>query len=395
MRVPAHAHVFVFCAALMSLLSGCSASTTPSTVAAGTSGVVQIAARSGHFQKLHDFANNPDGAYPNVGFVESGGLLYATTAGGGPSYTGTVLQTTVNGSETVLHAFDNDDGGNPNSQLVADGNLLYGTTNGGGANGDGTVFSMTKAGKERILHSFSGSDGSTPAAGLIEVKGTFYGTTEYGGAYDYGTVFNISPAGSERVVYSFGAQSGDGTNPSATLTWHNGKLYGTTQNGSTYGGGTVFSVTTFGTEATVYRFGNGNDGKDPYLSTVTPFQGSLYGTTIDGGTHGKGVIFAIDSQGAGGAIYNFGAATGDGQYCASGVIVHRDALYGTCYGGSTGNQGNIFRVTASGREAVLYAFTGSDGANSLGRLNAVGDYLFGTLSLGGADGVGTIFRFKL
>src|SRR5580692_6578277 len=130
MRVPGHAHVFVLCAALIALLSGCSVSTTPSPVVGSTSGVVQIGARSGQFQKLHDFANNPDGAYPNVGLMDSGGVLYATTAGGGPSYTRTVVQTTVDGSEKVLHAFDNSDGGNPNSELIADGNLLYGTTNG-------------------------------------------------------------------------------------------------------------------------------------------------------------------------------------------------------------------------------------------------------------------------
>jgi hypothetical protein len=136
MRVPGHAHVLVCGAALISLTSGCGASTTPSTAMGATSGLAKVAVRSGEFKKLHDFANNPDGAYPNVGFIDSGGLLYATTAGGGPSYTGTVVQTTIDGSEKLLHAFNNDDGGNPNSELVADGNLLYGTTNGGGVHGD-------------------------------------------------------------------------------------------------------------------------------------------------------------------------------------------------------------------------------------------------------------------
>jgi uncharacterized repeat protein (TIGR03803 family) len=392
MRVPVH--VFISYATLISLLSACGGPITPNVAASATSGGAQIDARSGQFKKLHDFANNPDGAYPNVGFMESGGLLYATSAGGGPSYTGTVYQTTIGGKETVLHSFDNTDGGNPNSDLIADGKYLYGTTNGGGSRGDGTVFAITTVGKEIVLHDFSGSDGATPAAGLTEVNGALYSTTEYGGAYNQGTVFKITPAGDENVIYSFGLKTLDGANPSANLTWHNGKLYGTTQSGSTYGGGTVFSVTTGGSETTLYSFGNGSDGEDPYLSTVTPFRGKLYGTTAYGGAHGQGVIFAIDAQGAGGPVYDFGDASSDGSYCASGFILHRNELYGTCYGKSSGNQGDIFRVTASGRVTVLYAFRGGDGSGSLGRLKAVGDYLFGTLSLGGAHGVGTIFSFR-
>jgi uncharacterized repeat protein (TIGR03803 family) len=386
-------------------LAACCVVMTPCVSGCGntsvTSGSLEPPAFSGSsrdavaFTKLHDFANGSDGAYPNVGFIESGGLLYATTAGGGPSATGTVYQTSAGGNEKVLLAFDGGDGGNPNSDLVADGDELYGTADDGGANGDGVVFVITKHGKERVLHSFSGTDGATPAAGLVNVHGVFYGTTEYGGAYNYGTIFKITPNGSESVVYSFGSKSADGLNPSATLTLAGNKLYGTTQSGGAFGGGTVFSASISGKESTLYSFGSGNEGKDPYLSTATLFHGLLYGTTAYAGTHGQGAVFAVNPKGGGDIIYNFGDSSNDGAYCASGVIVYRNGLYGTCYGASSGSQGDIFRIFPSGKETILYSFTGSDGAGSLGRLKAVGDYFYGTLSLGGAYGVGTIFRYKI
>ena len=51
-------------------------------------------------------------------------------------------------------------------------------------------------------------------------------------------------AQTEKVLYSFGSQSGDGSNPVAGLVLDTeGNLYGTTEYGGEYGGGTVFEVT--------------------------------------------------------------------------------------------------------------------------------------------------------
>ena len=45
----------------------------------------------------------------------------------------------------------------------------------------------------RVLHSFSKPDGAHPQAGLIDVDGTLYGTTNEGGTYGYGTVLALKP----------------------------------------------------------------------------------------------------------------------------------------------------------------------------------------------------------
>ena len=85
---------------------------------------------------------------------------------------------------------------------------LYGTTTYGGANNRGTVFEMTATGAEQVLYSFRDGpgDGATPYGGLVfDNAGNLYGTTSQGGTYSKGTVFELTSAGTEKVLYSFGA----------------------------------------------------------------------------------------------------------------------------------------------------------------------------------------------
>lgn len=82
------------------------------------------------------------------------------------------------------------------------------------------------------------------------VNGALYGTTLSGGngGNGNGVVFSINPAsGAETVIYLFCSKQNcaDGANPVASphLIDVNGTLYGTTVNGGAYGYGTVFSIT--------------------------------------------------------------------------------------------------------------------------------------------------------
>lgn len=80
------------------------------------------------------------------------------------------------------------------------------------------------------------------------MNGTLYGTTFDGGSADGGTLFSISTSGTEQTLHSFGVNSSDGHSPGASLIDVKGTLYGTTQNGGTdcapVGGcGTVFAFT--------------------------------------------------------------------------------------------------------------------------------------------------------
>jgi len=200
----------------------------------------------------------------------------------------------------VLYSFKGGDGSSPYAGLLNVKGTLYGTTYDGGASNYGTVFSITTSGTETVLHSFKGGsgDGESPLAGLINVKGTLYGTTFTGGVDGFdGTVFKITPSGTETLLYSFKGNTGtalDGERPQAGLINLKGTLYGTTYNGGASNYGTVFSITTSGTETVLYSFkGGSGDGESP-LAGLINVKGTLYGTTLEGGaSRGYGTVFSI------------------------------------------------------------------------------------------------------
>lgn len=71
----------------------------------------------------------------------------------------------------------------------------------------------------RVVYNFSGApDGNHPVASLIDVDGTLYGTTRLGGAGSayapsgWGTVFSLTTDGTEKVLHSFSLHP-DGGSP--------------------------------------------------------------------------------------------------------------------------------------------------------------------------------------
>jgi uncharacterized repeat protein (TIGR03803 family) len=288
------------------------------------------------------------------------------------------------------------DGGNPYASLTALNRVLYGTTYGGGTSGGwGTVFKVSAAGDEQTLYRFkANNDGAHPYAGLTNVNGTLYGTTYQGGASGAGTVFKVSPSGDERVIYSFKGGSNDGQYPYGRLLAVNGDLYGTTyQGGISPGWGIVFRVSTSGAEHVLYRFQAGNDGAHPWAG-LTNLNGTLYGTTYQGGTSGSGTVFKVSTSGAEHVIYSFKGGS-DGQYPFARLLNFNGALFGTTYqGGVSSGWGTVFRVSAAGQEHVLYRFkAGNDGAHpQYSGLTVVNKTLYGTTYQGGSSGAGTVFK---
>ena len=271
---------------------------------------------------LHSFGNGADAAFPYACLIfDAAGNLYGTTGGGGTYGVGTVfeLSPAAGGgwTETVLHSFNGSDGHGPEAGLIFDAaGKLYGTTAWGGTGTDclntgcGTVFKLTPVAgggwTETVLHSFSNTDGALPFAGLIfDAAGNLYGTTQQGGSYGFGTVFELTPTAgggwTETVLFSFnGNWSGrDGGLPEAGLIFDAaGNLYGTTGAGGTYAYGTAFELTpTAGggwTETVLHSFNNnGTDGESPLAGLIFDAAGNLYGTTGGGGTYGLGMVFEL------------------------------------------------------------------------------------------------------
>ncbi len=371
------------------------------------------------YKSLYSF-DGKDGGTPWAGVVNVKGTLYGTTTGGGANCTssggcGTVFAITASGKEHVLYSFKggSGDGANPYAGLIEVNGTFYGTTNAGGdydsgcyGHGCGTVFEVSTSGKEHVLHSFKGgtTDGANPYAGLINVNGTLYATTSVGGGSGCsfyggegcGTVFSITPSGKETVLYRFGGGSAyDGTNPYAGLINVKGKLYGTTEGGGANGYGTVFSITPSGKERVLHGFGSGSgDGANPYAGLIE-VNGTLYGTTVSGGTDNTGTAFKVTTSGKETPLHSFVGGS-DGAYPYAGLIDVNGTLYGaTSSGGPNNDDGTAFAITTSGKETVLHSFGGSgDGAKPYAGLINVNGTLYGTTAGGGKDGDGTVFKIS-
>lgn len=276
-------------------------------------GTVFTATPSATVTTLYRFGGGLDGALPFAGVIQGrDGDFYGTTVSGGANKGGTVFKITSNGNLTVMYSFcakaNCADGASPQGALVQgkDGNF-YGTTSAGGSGNLGTVFKITSAGKLTTLHRFVGADGASPFAGLIQAKdGKFYGTTSEGGAFGLGAIFRITGSGELATLYSFCGQGLpfclDGANPFGGLVQSvQGTLFGTTFNGGTTfrrapGAGTVFGfVPLSGSLVTEYTFGSvAGDGMNPSATLEEGTDGNLYGTTVAGG-QGSGIVFSLFS----------------------------------------------------------------------------------------------------
>ena len=95
-------------------------------------------------------------------------------------------------------------------------------------------------------------------------------------------------------------------------------------------------------------------------------------------------------------LHAFGAEPDDGRRPADGLAVGPDgALYGATSGGGEHGFGRLFRLGTDGRETVLHDFRGrpGDGADPQAPPTPDGDGgLVGTTHLGGAHGLGTVYR---
>jgi len=334
--------------------------------------------------------------------------------------------------EKVLYSFCSAancaDGASPQGILVFDktGNL-YGAAAGGGSNchqigkgGCGVVFELSPSQggtwTESVLYNFCANDiqgcpdGANPYAGLsFDKSGNLYGTTMIGGAYGLGTVFELMPpttqggTWTETVLWSFGA-TGDGQNPIARVILDSsGNLYGTTEAGGTYSGGTIFQLVPSSsgnqwTENLLFSFGpDPNNGFDVKSGLIFDKAGNLYGTTFEGGAKqgfGLGVVYKLSPNQqlpwTETVLVRFDQHTGGNPWAG----VNFDGL-GNLYGTTTayaGDYGSVYRVSVAGKTNVL-AFSGvPGGALPYAGLLIAGNVLYGTTASGGTQNGGSVYK---
>jgi uncharacterized repeat protein (TIGR03803 family) len=322
----------------------------------GCCGTVFRLSPSGSLTSLYAFcqqANCADGSSPYGGVVEaSDGNFYGTTYSGGANNAGTIFRITPKGKFTKLYDFcwypnscSPYSGGAPMGALMqASNGDLYGTTYAG------TAFKISLKGKFKLLYTFpvSGSVGA-----LIEVGKTLYGTTETGGANDLGSIFKMSLGGKVTTLYSFGSQPNcaDGQEPLAGLVkGPKGYLYGTTYvGGSQCGGfGTAFKISTKGAFTSLAVFQEGAGPSNPAAPLMLSSDGTLYGTSTNGGANpnatNPGTVFQIANDTLAAVFPLTGGCVGVGPW--GGLVEGANgSLYGTSPGTFGCGDGAIFQFT--------------------------------------------------
>jgi len=377
---------------------------------------------------LRNFGTNNDGQNPQAGVVfDQRGNLYGTALGGMDGNGVVYRLAQAGGGGRLLHTFaEQPAGAVPVSSLtISPSGDLFGTTEEGGARNMGIVFGLQPPQNsgdpwtERVLYNFgsSAADGAVPNAELLPANPGFYGVTREGGAHGFGTVFLVTPQArgetnlSETILYSF-AGSGDAAFPSGGLVADSaGSLYGVTLLGGANNLGAVYQLSPplaeggSWTETVIFSF-SGPDGTLPSGRLQFDQTGALYGTTDGGGSLQEGTVFQlVPSSRLGGlwtqsVLYSFSGGRDGGNPVAGVVIDNMGTIFGTASTGGNGRPfpgGVIFKLTPPinqgdpWTETVLHPFGGPDGFRSLSQLVLRAGGLYGTTSLGGLNGTGTVF----
>ncbi|HEV3091722.1 MAG TPA: choice-of-anchor tandem repeat GloVer-containing protein [Candidatus Cybelea sp.] len=390
--------------AIAAMLAGCGIRDGNSPVPGAMS--LAATATTSSFKVLYTFkGGSGDGESPSGGLVNVNGTLYGTAVGAGSAGKGVIFSVTPNGAEKILHAFQGDSGAKPEAGLIDVDGKLYGTTYGGGHTscGCGTVYRITTSGAYGVIHNFAGgSDGARPEGGLVDVNGTLYGTTNLGGGgtctlegdeEGCGTIYSVTTNGTEKIIGTFADETA-GEFPTAGLIAVHGSLYGTTSEGGVDAQGTLFRITTAGVKKVLHNFGAGSDGRGPQAALLS-VKNILYGTTRGGGSlsERKGTVFSMGLKGGENVLHSFSGPP-DGSLPQAPLIDVDGLLYGTTPLGGAGssNLGTVFSITTTGTENVLHSFTGGPGGSypSSGLIDLNGT-LYGTTAGDGSANHGTVY----
>jgi uncharacterized repeat protein (TIGR03803 family) len=265
----------------------------------------------------------------------------------------------------TTHPYEQNYGYEPYYGVTYYNGKLYGVSN-GGENGVGVIFSYDVSTKQidSIYDFLKGTaSGTYPVDSLTPYNGKLYGVAQQGGTSNYGIVYSINTDGTNfTILHSFADGATDGRNPQGKILIYNNKIYGTTYQGGSSSAGTIYSMDLDGSNLTViHSFLNtvGGDGAYP-VAGIIEYNGKFYGSTYNGGTSSRGVLYSLDPDGSNySTIHDFlgGGAGADGQYPNVELLSYNSKLYGVATGG-TSNYGMMFSIDPDGSNyTVLKNFT--------------------------------------
>jgi uncharacterized repeat protein (TIGR03803 family) len=215
-----------------------------------------------------------------------------------------------------------------------------------------------------------------------------------------------SQAQTPKTVYGFPGTPGP-VNPNieAIAQGRDGNLYFTAGGGDgkavnctvTYCG-TAIKMTTAGAVTDVFDFSNNNCGADncgnsAYGGLTLGIDGNFYGAFYYGGTTGNnGEVFKLTPAGVLTALHNFtGASDGSHPYGAP-IQAASGIFYGTTSSATVADS-TAYSVTSAGVFTTLHTFTGTDGQSIVAPLvqGADGNF-YGDSTAGGTSNNGVIFK---
>lgn len=329
--------------------------------------------------------------------------MWTTTQHGGPLSWGTIMKINSDGTGfNVMHSFDFTYGGTPmgNIMQASDGNI-YGTCYDGGVFASCCIWRCTPTGTYTDLYDFDISHGDFPTSGMVQINNKLWGAASGGGSHGSGVIYTWDlTGGAYNDEYNIdGSVSGNIYEPyGAPILASNGKLYGTAMAGGINNQGGLYSYDpSNNTYTQLYTFGtNTNDGVIPYGGLFQASNGKLYGMTSDGGLNNMGTIFSFDpSNNTYTKLYDCTAAGGASP--RAGLCQDANGLlYGSMIQGGTNNTGTIFSFNPVGNVFTkLHDFSTVDGNSPQSDLTVdANGVLYGTTSIGGANGGGTMFSFN-
>jgi uncharacterized repeat protein (TIGR03803 family) len=356
-------------------------------------------------QVKYSFVSNIPGSTPDGDLVQaSNGKFYGMTSSGGSNSTGILFEyDPTSGVYTKKFEFNGANGANPNGSLVQGANgKLYGMTPLGGANNMGVLFSYDPVTSlyNRLIN-FSGSaNGANPMGSLIQAStGKLYGMTSAGGANGLGILFSYDPATGIFIDKIDFAGVANGSVPNGSLVQaFNGKLYGLTSTGGIKNDGVLFSYdTTAGTLTKMIDFDSIPKGCNPNGALVEISHGKLFGTTLNGGALGNGIVFSyVISTGIFTDVTDLNASTQGGNPSGSLVLAPNGKFYGLTSAGGANGFGTLFQLDTTSLTLVdKVDLAGiSNGQYPKGSLiYALDGKLYGMASSGGLNNSGVLFQF--
>jgi uncharacterized repeat protein (TIGR03803 family) len=335
------------------------------------------------YQVLHVFcqqANCADGRSPGTLTIDTNGTLYGTTYEGGTGVdpwggteegSGTIFMLrpgSAGWTFSKLYDFCKEGGGCKLGAFVADSltyrgassghpydgqSALYGATFSGGLGNSGVVFRWKPNGEYDVIHNFciqpNCSDGTHASDLIMDANGNLYAAARYSGALD-GLAFELSPSGSgfvQTILYRFCQKlaCADGSDPNPPLAFGpDGSLLGTTWEGGSHGRGTIFRLSPRGGhwyQTVLWNFdlpfGYPEDGP-----ALNPSYG-LFGWTQGGST----MVFKFD-HGVLDNVHTFCQSPPclDGKYVYGPLLLDSSGnVFGVTGGGGAYGQGVVFEIS--------------------------------------------------